>query len=165
MPTPDQLWQTLVEEAGEDATAEAAAVTVSQAERDLAAAGFDVKEERARASTRITELTGEDAPASGVHDTATEGTGWVSQPVPAAKKRPASPRILWLAAALAAAAATGGVLYALGRRSTPPERPVDPPREAPTGQTPVPPVTHEIPRAPLPPGPEKPTLPRRDPKP
>jgi hypothetical protein len=43
------LWQKLVDEAGEELIEEAAAVSVAQAEKDLAAWGFDVVAERARA--------------------------------------------------------------------------------------------------------------------
>jgi hypothetical protein len=58
MPAPrhEDLWQQLVDEAGEDAVDQAAAVTVAQAERDLAAAGFDVAAERAVALARIAVL-------------------------------------------------------------------------------------------------------------
>ena len=52
----EALWQRLVDEAGEDAIEAAAAVSVAQAERDLAAAGFDVAAERAAAVARIDEL-------------------------------------------------------------------------------------------------------------
>ncbi len=54
--TPEALWQLLVDEAGEDAIEAAAAVSVAQAERDLAEAGFDVKAERALAVARIEAL-------------------------------------------------------------------------------------------------------------
>jgi hypothetical protein len=54
--TPEALWQLLVDEAGEDAIEAAAAVSVAQAERDLAEAGFDVKAERAVAVARIEAL-------------------------------------------------------------------------------------------------------------
>jgi hypothetical protein len=50
------LWQRLVDEAGEDAIEAAAAVSVAQAERELAEAGFDVKAERAVAVARIEAL-------------------------------------------------------------------------------------------------------------
>jgi hypothetical protein len=53
---PEAIWQRLVDEAGEDAIEAAAAVSVAQAERDLAAAGFDVAAERAAALGRIDEL-------------------------------------------------------------------------------------------------------------
>ncbi len=55
-PTAKALWQELVDEAGEDAIDAAAAVTVEQAERDLAAAGFDVAAERAAALAWLDEL-------------------------------------------------------------------------------------------------------------
>lgn len=55
-PTPEALWQRLVDEAGEDLIERAAAVSVAQAEKDLAAAGFDVAAERARAVARIVAL-------------------------------------------------------------------------------------------------------------
>ena len=48
--SPEAIWQRLVDEAGEDAIEAAAAVSVAQAERDLAAAGFDVAAERAAAA-------------------------------------------------------------------------------------------------------------------
>jgi hypothetical protein len=72
MPTPEELWQGLVEEAGEDAIAGAASVSVEQAERDLTAAGFDVKAERARANATMSELSGGTTPASEGTDAATE---------------------------------------------------------------------------------------------
>ena len=52
----EALWQRLVDEAGEDAIEAAAAVSVAQAERDLAAAGFDVAAERAAGLAQIDEL-------------------------------------------------------------------------------------------------------------
>ena len=52
----EALWQRLVDEAGEDAIEAAAAVRVAQAERELAAAGFDVAAERAAAVARIDAL-------------------------------------------------------------------------------------------------------------
>jgi hypothetical protein len=56
--TAEDLWQHLVDEAGDDRVAQAAAVTVAQAERGLAAAGFDVAAERAVARARIASLEG-----------------------------------------------------------------------------------------------------------
>jgi hypothetical protein len=52
-PSPEALWRQLVEEAGEQAVDEAVAVSVSEAERELAAAGFDVAAERSAALERI----------------------------------------------------------------------------------------------------------------
>ncbi len=54
--TPEALWRQLVDEAGEDLVERAVVVSVAQAERDLAAAGFDVAAERARAMSRIAAL-------------------------------------------------------------------------------------------------------------
>ncbi len=54
--SPEALWHLLVDEAGEDAIEAAAAVSVVQAERDLANAGFDVAAERAAAVAWIEEL-------------------------------------------------------------------------------------------------------------
>jgi hypothetical protein len=132
MVTPEQLWQTLVEEAGEDAIASAASATVAQAEQELALAGFDVAAERARANERIAELTGAPASASGAGDPASERVAWVSRAPPSARRAPASRSVVWLAAALAAAAATGGILYAVAHRPKPPDKPVEGPREAPS---------------------------------
>jgi hypothetical protein len=50
------LWAQLLDEASEEAIEAAAAVSVAQAERDLAAAGFDVAAERAKALAWIDEL-------------------------------------------------------------------------------------------------------------
>ena len=55
-PTPEALWRQLVDEAGDDLVERAAAVSVAQAEEDLAAAGFDVAAERARALALIAAL-------------------------------------------------------------------------------------------------------------
>jgi hypothetical protein len=54
--SPESLWRQLVEEAGEDAVERAASVTVAEAERDLAAAGFDVAAERRVALAHIAAL-------------------------------------------------------------------------------------------------------------
>ena len=54
--SPEALWRRLVDEAGEDAIEAAAAVSVAQAERDLAEAGFDVAAERAAALARLEKL-------------------------------------------------------------------------------------------------------------
>jgi hypothetical protein len=47
--TPEELWQQLVDEAGEEEIERAASISVAQAEKELAEAGFDVAAERARA--------------------------------------------------------------------------------------------------------------------
>jgi hypothetical protein len=52
------LWQELVDEAGEELIEQAAAVSVAQAEKELAEAGFDVAAERARAEAFLASLEG-----------------------------------------------------------------------------------------------------------
>jgi hypothetical protein len=53
---PIEIWRRLVDEAVEDEIDRAASVSVAQAERDLAAAGFDVAAERATGAARLREL-------------------------------------------------------------------------------------------------------------
>ena len=128
MADPKKRWQRLADAAGEDAVESAAAVSAADAERDLVAAGFDVKAERVRAEALIAELLGGDAASSkSAPEPATEPTAWVQGAASAAKRAPAPRRVLWLAAALLAAAATGGILYAAAHRPLPPEKPVDVP--------------------------------------
>jgi hypothetical protein len=54
--TPEELWQKLVDEAGEELIEAAASVSVEQAEKDLEEAGFDVAAERARAEQFLVDL-------------------------------------------------------------------------------------------------------------
>jgi hypothetical protein len=54
--TEEELWQELVDEAGKELIEAAASVSVEQAEKDLAAAGFDVAAERARAEQFLVDL-------------------------------------------------------------------------------------------------------------
>jgi hypothetical protein len=154
MPTPENLWLTLVEEAGVDVDA-AAATSVAQAERDLIAAGFDVTAERARANAHIEALIGESVPGSGAGEPAIEPGAWVRGPPAPARRSPGSRRVVWLAAALAAAAATGGIVYAVAHRPKPPDEPVEGPREVPSATAPSPPAPL-APSAPPQTGPEKP---------
>jgi hypothetical protein len=53
-----ELWKVLVDEVAEDEVDRAASVSVAQAEQELAAAGFDVAAERARAEAFLEELEG-----------------------------------------------------------------------------------------------------------
>lgn len=62
--SPEEIWRRLVDEAGEDEIEQAAGVSVAQAEKDLAQAGFDVAAERAKADALMRELEAE-APVSG----------------------------------------------------------------------------------------------------
>lgn len=166
----DEIWLRTVAEAGEDAVSSASGVSVSEAERILSEAGFDTKQERARAleiiaklkgthdvasdstasasdasahrngagassGKAVTRVNGTKTPTSEAADAAVESAAWVSgSPAPARRPR-ASHNLVWLAAALAAAATTGGILYAVGHRSKPPEKPFEPPREAPSAPT------------------------------
>jgi hypothetical protein len=173
----DEIWLRAVAETGEDAVSSAAGVSVSEAERILSEAGFDTKQERARALEIIAKLkgagvpatdeiaaardgiapakdeidaaklpgaaasgaarraNGATTPASEAGDAAIEAAAWVSGPSAPARVPRASRNLVWLAAALAAAATTGGILYAVGHRSKPPEKPFEPPREAPSAPT------------------------------
>jgi hypothetical protein len=54
--TEEEVWQALVDEAGELLIEEAASVSVEQAEKELAEAGFDVAAERARAEAFLASL-------------------------------------------------------------------------------------------------------------
>ena len=115
MPNPDDLWKKLADERDdEEAIESAASASVAEAERDLAAAGFDVKAERARAEALIAELLGE---------AAAETTAWVSGPPPAGQRPPASRKVVWLVAALVAAATAGGIFYAASHYPPPPDKP------------------------------------------
>jgi hypothetical protein len=104
----ERLWQKLVDEAGEALIEEACAVSVAQAEKDLAAWGFDVAAERARAEAFLVSL-----------ETAVAEEGDVAQAVPQeAPKRAAKkprPAAVWVAAAAAAVAAGAAVTYVATR--------------------------------------------------
>jgi hypothetical protein len=89
----------------------------------------------AAASNAARRANGANTPASEAGDTAIESAAWVSGPTAPARVPRASRNLVWLAAALAAAATTGGILYAVGHRSKPPERPFEPPGEAPSAPT------------------------------
>jgi hypothetical protein len=64
MRSAEELWRRVVEEAGEDEIERAASVSVAQAEKELAEAGFDVAAERARGEALLDELEGVSRPAS-----------------------------------------------------------------------------------------------------
>ncbi|MDP9002075.1 MAG: hypothetical protein M3O46_18435 [Myxococcota bacterium] len=53
---PEEIWRQLVDEAGDDEIDRAASVSVAQAEKDLAQAGFDVAAEREKANVILREL-------------------------------------------------------------------------------------------------------------
>jgi hypothetical protein len=54
--SPEDVWRQLVDEAGEDEVERAASVSVAQAEKELAQAGFDVAAERAKGAALIGKL-------------------------------------------------------------------------------------------------------------
>ena len=53
---PEELWEPLVQEAGDKEVEEAASVRVADAEKELSAAGFDVAAERAKAGAFLDSL-------------------------------------------------------------------------------------------------------------
>jgi hypothetical protein len=139
-PTPEQIWQQLVDESGEDEIKRAANVSVAQAERELLLAGFDVNKERAEADAWLKKLTREGAlDDSHKDDTADSDPGepaaWVSVPPPASRQASSARWTLLLAATLAAAATAGGVIYAAAHR----HKPNDNPQPTPEPQTAPPP--------------------------
>ena len=125
-PTPEELWERLVLEAGEEEIEAAAAVSVEEAEAYLAAHGFDVAEERARAEAFLTELGGGGA--------AVQATAVVAESqarpgkVPPQRRRSRSAAV-WLAAAATVAVGGAAAAYvALHDRKAPePERAVPEP--------------------------------------
>jgi hypothetical protein len=116
------LWKKLVDEAGEELIEEAAAVSVAQAEKELAEAGFDVAAERAKAEAFLASLAGV-AEAEG-DATAAEA---VAQEAPESRpERPARraskkarPAVVWAATAAAAAVAAGTAVTAYVATSGP----------------------------------------------
>jgi hypothetical protein len=118
MPSPEDLWKRIVEEAGEDAITDAASVQVTQAEEDLRAAGFDVKAEREQGSAWIASLTGETAPVLERKAPAAP-TALVTGAALERRRPPTSRRAILIAVAVIALATGGTILYALGDRQVP----------------------------------------------
>jgi hypothetical protein len=101
------LWKELVDEAGEAEIERAASVSVEQAEAELAAAGFDVAAERAKANAFLEALERGESTASAP----------APAPAPASAPAPAKPRLRPRAvvvrlAEVALSAAAGVALYA-----------------------------------------------------
>jgi hypothetical protein len=161
--TPEDLWKELAVETGEEEIERAASVSVAQAERELHAAGFDIRAERAKGNALLDELASDATAGTVGRQSAVEPTAWVRGPQAQGRRSPAMRWTLLLAATLAAATA-GGLIYALGHRSKPNDKPVDGPRESPTVEAPAPPPPI-IPSGRPALGPDKPTLPRPDSKP
>lgn len=129
-----EIWDKLVDEAGEKEIEAAASVSVEQAEKELAAAGFDVAAERAKAEAFLDNLARPEAgePAPPVVAVAAEEPPPVSTPemvrsvvavepeapparpvlpvLPMTARRRPRPVVMWLAAA--AVIAVGGTAIA-----------------------------------------------------
>jgi hypothetical protein len=137
--TPEQIWQQLVDESGEDEIERAASISVAQAESALRGAGFDLRKEHAQAEAELRELTGEAphvARKDDVSDAAAgEPAAWVSVPPPSSRPASSARWTLLIAAALAAAATAGGVIYAAAHRNKPSDSPIEVPRPMPEPQT------------------------------
>ena len=141
------LWKQLVAEAGvaeEDAIARAASVSVKEAEEELAAAGFDVAAERAKASAFLHALesgtleTDPDAPVPEPPPSAAVAVAQVAPRVPTRPRRERQrPVVLWIAA-VATAAVAGGALYVALHQPPTPEATPEPPPPSPSNPTPRP---------------------------
>ena len=95
------LWNKLVDEAGEDEVDRAASMSVEQAEAELKAAGFDVAEERAKANAFLDALEG----------TTRQPAKEPPAPAKTVARRPSRrPAAVWLAAAASIGAVAGGTL-------------------------------------------------------
>jgi hypothetical protein len=131
--TPENIWRQIVDEAGEDEIERAANVSVEEAERELAAAGFDVAAERAKAGAfldrlesggpgeRETETPDEDdrasqsgeqlrVPAQAV--AAVEQVAPLSSIAPGRRRR-RRPVVLWVAAAATVTVGAAALVTAL----------------------------------------------------
>jgi hypothetical protein len=113
----EKLWQKLVDEAGEDLIEEAASVSVAQAEKDLAAWGFDVAAERARAEAFLVSLETAVATEEAVAEAAEQEETPKSSRKRIGKGAPKKgyPAAVWVAAAAAAVAAGAAVTYVATR--------------------------------------------------
>ena len=117
-PDPKETWRELVDEAGEAEIEKAAQVSVAQAEKELAAAGFDVAAERAKGEAFLADIEA-GRPVSGLTATAAPPKPpGVAEVIPmahaktagaAAPSRPRMNRMWWLAAAAAAAVVVGAI--------------------------------------------------------
>jgi hypothetical protein len=133
--SPEEIWRRLVEEAGEDEIERAASVSVAQAEKDLAAAGFDVAAEREKADALLRKLeqgsrvSGEVAVSKVVRQGAapeepTERSAWVTG-ARAAPPKPLDRRwVALIAAAVPLVVLGGGVSLAIGLLSKDEDQPI-----------------------------------------
>jgi len=107
--TEEELWNELVDEAGEDLIEEAASVSVADAEAYLRAHGYDVDAERARAEAFLRSLEGEAGSEASARAVPVEGAPAPVVPSPA-KPKTRRPYVAW-AVATAAVAAGAATLY------------------------------------------------------
>lgn len=107
-PTPQQVWQQLLDEAGDDAIEAVLALTPEQVEAELAGAGFDVAEERAKAERFLEDLAAGGQTAAQAVEAVAPGP---PAPLAARRRRPRTALVLLAAATTAAAA--GGLVYSV----------------------------------------------------
>ena len=139
--TPEELWQTLLDETGDALIEEAAAVSPARAEAELAAAGVDVTEVYGQADAFLASLrTG--APTEAEDPAAEDPAGSVrgvaiavdqTPPPRSAMAERKKPRAIpmWVAAAAATVTAGAAVAYVATRPTEgPPPSPTTPPSTA-----------------------------------
>jgi hypothetical protein len=129
----ERLWQKLVDEAGEELIEEAAAVSVAQAEKELAAAGFDVAAERARAEAFLVSLETAVAEEGVAEAVAQEAPASQAKRVGKGARKKGYPAAVWVAAAAAAVAAGAAVTYVATRPEEARIVPTPPPSTRSTG--------------------------------
>jgi len=151
--TPEELWQTLLDETGDALIEEAAAVSLAQAEQELAAAGIDVAEVYGQADSFLASLRAgaagdaESADVSDERDPVSQRVvaRAVDQEAPSRRALPSRKRArvvpMWVAAAAATVTAGAAVAYVATRpnEGTPPA-PTTPPSTA----TPPPPASVDL---------------------
>jgi hypothetical protein len=121
-----EIWNDAVDEAGERAIEAAASVSVAQAEKELAAAGFDVAAERAKVEAFLDDLARpdaqpvvaveQDAPADAVEPDPPPALPVL--PLEPARRRP-RPLVMWLAAAATLAVGGSAIAYVALHPSAP----------------------------------------------
>jgi hypothetical protein len=163
--SPLETLEVIERSAEEDEAERILALSDEDLDHELAAAGFDPRAVRAKGealaeklgvNTSFLEALASGAPASKKADEpSVDPAAWVTQTAPSRLATPAARWAVLLAAALAAAATGGGVLYALAHRPKPNDKPVEVlPQEVPTVTPPVVPAPQDTSSAP-PPEPRK----------
>jgi hypothetical protein len=116
-----ELWERLVEEAGEELIERAASVSVAQAEKELRDAGFDVAAERAEGEAFLADL---ERPAEVERPKEKPVSQTRARAVRPERRRPSG--VVVIAAVTAAAAAAGGLIYAATHEHSEPQQPAPP---------------------------------------